>query len=71
MSIINATKEQLEKVIIIIPSRLGSTRLPDKVIKNINGMEMVVRVAKIAQKLENIEAASKNIVDPPTQQTNI
>jgi 3-deoxy-manno-octulosonate cytidylyltransferase (CMP-KDO synthetase) len=74
MSSINITKQKLEKAIIIIPSRLGSTRLPDKVIKNINGMEMVVRVAKIAQKLEGIEvfvATDAEIVSNICSKNNI
>jgi 3-deoxy-manno-octulosonate cytidylyltransferase (CMP-KDO synthetase) len=51
---INISEAQKKEVIIIIPARMGSSRLPDKVIKDINGMEMVVRVAKIAQQVDGI-----------------
>lgn len=38
------------EAIIIIPSRLGSTRLPNKPLADINGKPMVIRVAEQAKK---------------------
>lgn len=38
------------KPIIIIPARMGSTRLPDKPLADIGGVPMIVRVAQLAAK---------------------
>lgn len=41
-----------KKLLILIPARLESTRLPNKVLRLIAGIPMIVRVAKRAQKLK-------------------
>lgn len=43
---------------IIIPARLGSTRLKNKVIEEIDGIPMVVRVAKTASKVDKSVVAT-------------
>ncbi len=48
---INKIKKK-PKVIIIIPARLKSERLQKKLLKNINGLPMIVRVAKNAEDLK-------------------
>ena len=44
-----------KKVLIIIPARLESTRLPNKVLRLISGIPMIVRVAKRAETLKFAE----------------
>ena len=41
------------KISIIIPARLKSSRFPEKPIKYILGVPMVIRVARICEKLIN------------------
>ena len=41
-----------DDTIIVIPARFGSTRLPGKSLKDINGLPMVVRVMNIAKSLD-------------------
>lgn len=50
---------------IIIPARLKSTRFPNKVLEPINGIPMVVKTAKLAQKVDNVVVAcdDTNIID--------
>lgn len=42
---------KFDDTIIVIPARFNSTRLPGKSLADINGLPMVVRVMKIAEKL--------------------
>ena len=56
------------KIIIVIPARLKSSRFPEKPIKKILGIPMIIRVAKICEKIikrENIIIAtdSKKILN--------
>lgn len=44
--------EKKKKILILIPARLSSTRLPNKVIKLINGKPLIVLVAERAKKFE-------------------
>ena len=39
------------KISIIIPARLKSSRFPEKPLKNILGIPMVIRVAEICEKI--------------------
>ena len=50
---------------IIIPARLSSTRLPKKVLADINGTPMVIKTAQQAQKLDDVVIAtdSKEVVE--------
>lgn len=43
---------------IIIPARLSSSRLPNKVLADINGIPMVIRTAMTAQKVDNVVIAT-------------
>jgi len=45
---------------IIIPARLKSTRFPSKVIADVLGIPMVVRVANIAQDIDDVIVATDN-----------
>jgi len=50
---------------IIIPARLSSTRLPNKVLADINGIPMVIKTAFIAQKIDDVVIAtdSKKVIE--------
>jgi len=50
---------------IIIPARLSSTRLPKKVLADINGTPMVIKTAQQAQKVDDVVIAtdSKEVVE--------
>ncbi|MEE2695141.1 MAG: 3-deoxy-manno-octulosonate cytidylyltransferase, partial [Pseudomonadota bacterium] len=48
--VINKNKKTL-RVVFIIPARLKSSRLKKKLLKNINGLPMIIRVAKNAEKI--------------------
>ncbi len=50
---------------IIIPARLSSSRLPNKVLADINGTPMIIRCAKIAQKVDDVAIAtdSKEVIE--------
>lgn len=54
---------------IIIPARLKSTRFPNKVLTQINGIPMVIRTAMLAQKVDDTVVAcdDSSIVDICTQ----
>jgi len=43
---------------IIIPARLASNRLPNKVLADINGTPMVIKTAKIAQQIDDVVIAT-------------
>ena len=43
---------------IIIPARLSSSRLPNKVLADINGTPMIIRCANIAKKVDNVAIAT-------------
>ena len=43
---------------IIIPARLASSRLPNKVLADINGTPMVIKTAKIAQQIDDVVIAT-------------
>ena len=43
---------------IIIPARLSSSRLPNKVLADINGIPMVIRTALTAQKVDDTVIAT-------------
>ena len=43
---------------IIIPARLSSSRLPNKVLADINGTPMIIRCAQIAKKTDNVIIAT-------------
>jgi len=43
---------------IIIPARLSSSRLPNKVLADINGTPMIIRCAKIAKKVDDVAIAT-------------
>ena len=45
---------------IIIPARLKSTRFPQKILQNIAGIPMVVRVANIAKEIDNVVVACED-----------
>jgi len=50
---------------IIIPARLTSSRLPKKVLADINGTPMVIKTAQVAQKIDNVVIAtdSQEVLD--------
>ena len=50
---------------IIIPARLASSRLPNKVLADINGTPMVIKTAKIAQQIDDVVIAtdSKEVIE--------
>ena len=50
---------------IIIPARLSSSRLPNKVLADINGTPMIIRCAKIAKKVDDVAIAtdSKEVIE--------
>jgi len=50
---------------IIIPARLSSSRLPNKVLAEINGIPMVIRTALIAKKVDDVVIAtdSKEVIE--------
>jgi len=50
---------------IIIPARLSSSRLPKKVLANINGIPMVIKTAMVAQKVDDVVIAtdSKEVIE--------
>ena len=48
------------KILIIIPSRFASTRLPEKPLVKIAGKEMVLRVAEIANYVCNKQLHRRN-----------
>jgi 3-deoxy-manno-octulosonate cytidylyltransferase (CMP-KDO synthetase) len=50
---------------IIIPARLGSTRFPNKVLVDINGLPMVIATAKQVEKIDKVVIAtdSKEVID--------
>ena len=43
---------------IIIPARLSSSRLPNKILADINGTPMIIRCADIASKVDNVTIAT-------------
>ena len=43
---------------IIIPARLSSSRLPNKVLADINGTPMIIRCAQVAKKIDNVTIAT-------------
>jgi len=43
---------------IIIPARLSSSRLPNKVLADINGLPMIIRCAKIAKEVDDVVIAT-------------
>ena len=43
---------------IIIPARLSSSRLPNKVLADINGIPMIIRCANIAKKVDDVAIAT-------------
>ena len=43
---------------IIIPARLSSSRLPNKVLADINGTPMIIKCAKIAKKVDDVAIAT-------------
>jgi 3-deoxy-manno-octulosonate cytidylyltransferase (CMP-KDO synthetase) len=45
----------MNKTLIMIPARLGSTRFPNKPLADINGKTMIVRVCEQAAKIKNAE----------------
>ena len=50
---------------IIIPARLSSSRLPKKVLADINGIPMVIKTALVAQKVDEVVIAtdSQEVID--------
>lgn len=52
----------MSKILIVIPARYASTRLPGKPLIKINGVEMIARVAAIAQKVVSDNPESDYIV---------
>jgi len=50
---------------IIIPARLSSSRLPNKVLADINGIPMIIRCANIAKQVDDVVIASdsKEVID--------
>ncbi|MDD3344088.1 MAG: 3-deoxy-manno-octulosonate cytidylyltransferase [Sulfurospirillaceae bacterium] len=50
---------------IIIPARMSSTRFPNKVLANINGLPMVIATAKRIENLDNVAIAtdSEDVID--------
>lgn len=50
---------------IIIPARLGSSRFPNKVLADINGIPMVIRTAKAVENIDNVLIAtdSQEVID--------
>ena len=54
---------------IIIPARLSSSRLPKKVLANINGIPMVIKTAMVAQKVDDVVIAtdSKEVIEVAKQ----
>ncbi|MDA3967450.1 3-deoxy-manno-octulosonate cytidylyltransferase [Helicobacter sp. WB40] len=45
---------------IIIPARLKSTRFPQKILQNIGGIPMIVRVANIAKEIDSVVVACED-----------
>jgi len=54
---------------IIIPARLSSSRLPKKVLADINGTPMVIKTAQIAQQIDDVVIAtdSQEVIDVATK----
>ena len=50
---------------IIIPARLSSSRLPNKVLADINGLPMIIRCANIAKEVDDVVIAtdSKEVIE--------
>ena len=50
---------------IIIPARLSSSRLPNKVLADINGIPMIIRCANVAKKVDDVLIAtdSKEVIN--------
>ena len=50
---------------IIIPARVESSRFPNKVLADINGLPMVIKTAKVAQKVDSVVIAtdSQDVID--------
>jgi len=46
---------------IIIPARLSSSRLPNKVLADINGLPMIIRCANIAKEVDDVVIATDSI----------
>ena len=43
---------------IIIPARIGSSRFPNKVLADVNGLPMVIRTAKAVEAIDNVAIAT-------------
>jgi 3-deoxy-manno-octulosonate cytidylyltransferase (CMP-KDO synthetase) len=54
---------------IIIPARIGSSRFPNKVLANINGIPMVIRTAKAVEPIDKVAIAtdSQEVIDIATE----
>ena len=50
----------MNKIAIIIPSRLDAQRFPNKPLKLINNKEMILHVYEAAYKIEGLEVAATN-----------
>ncbi|CAA6821673.1 MAG: 3-deoxy-manno-octulosonate cytidylyltransferase (EC [uncultured Sulfurovum sp.] len=54
-----------ESHMIIIPARIGSSRFPNKVLADVNGLPMVIRTAKAVENIDKVAIAtdSKEVVE--------